>query len=115
MSGSRTAPMQAQMEAISGSPVIDTVDFLATATGEPIAAARAGGRLGAKALERLRRGSDQTASQLLEMGMVELTPEQIRMLDDLAYRKFANQQTQQNFGRLSGATSGAASRYSLSE
>jgi hypothetical protein len=49
------------------------------------------------------------------MGMVELTPEQIRMLDDLAYRKFANQQTQQNFGRLSGATSGAASRYSLSE
>lgn len=115
MSGSRTAPMKAQMEAISGSPVIDTVDFLATATGEPIAAARAGGRWGAKALERLRRGNDQTASQLLEMGMVELTPEQIRMLDDLAYRKFANQQTQQNFGRLSGATSGAASRYSLSE
>lgn len=115
MSGSRTAPMKAQMEAISGSPVIDTVDFLAAATGEPIAAAKAGGRWGAKALERLRRGNDQTASQLLEMGMVELTPEQIRMLDDLAYRKFVNQQTQQNFGRLSGATSGAASRYNLSE
>ncbi len=115
MSGSRTAPMAAQMEEINGSPMIDTVDFLASATGEPIAAARTGARWTAKAMERLRRGSDRTATELLEMGMVELTPEQIRMLDDLAYRKFLNQRTQQNFNQLRGAASGAASRYGLSD